>query len=234
MKTFKYLAFFAAFFTTLATTSLWAGSQRLAAEELAALQLKGATAEDHLKLASHFLAEAEALEQEAESHQAMAKRYNLSPKVASVKTGMAQHCVNLSRTLREAAKEARQLAEGHRAMVDPAAKPGALTATALWTAPQRLGAEELVALQMKGATAEDHLQVAAHFQAEAQAFEQQAESHAAMAKRYKRPSLPPKIASLNAGMSRHCVNLSRAFEEAAKEAKQLAESHKTMANEAAK
>jgi hypothetical protein len=231
MRTFKYLAFFAAFFTTLATTSLWAGPQRLAAEELAALQMKGATAEDHLKLASHFLGEAEALEQEAESHEAMAKRYNLPSKVASVKTGMAQHCLNLARTLREAAKEARQLAEGHRAMVDPAANPAAGGATVLWAAPERLGAEDLAALQMKGATAEDHLKLAAHFQAEAKAFEEEAGSHEAMAKRY---NLPAKVASVKTGMAQHCVSLARTLKEAAKEASQLAQGHKAMADQIAK
>jgi hypothetical protein len=234
MKTFKHLALFGAFFATLALGPLSAGPQRLGAEDLAALQTKGVTAEDHLKLASHFQAEAEAFEQEAESHDAMAKRYNLPAKIASVKAGMAQHCVNLARTLREAAKEARQLAEGHRAMVDPAANPAAGGATVLWAAPERLGAEDLAALQMKGATAEDHLKLAAHFQAEAKAFEEEAGSHDAMAKRYNRPNLPPKIASLNTGMSRHCMNLSRTLKEAAKEAKLLADGHKGMADQAGK
>jgi hypothetical protein len=84
--------------------------------------MKGATAEDHLKLAAHFQAEAKAFEEEAGSHEAMAKRYNLPAKVASVKTGMAQHCVNLARTLKAAAKEASQLAQGHKAMADQTAK----------------------------------------------------------------------------------------------------------------
>jgi len=231
MKTFKHLVLLAAFLTTLAAAPLWAGPQRLGPEDLAALQTKGQTAEDHMKLAAHFQAEAEAFEQEAESHEAMAKRYNVPGKVASLKSGMAQHCVNLSRTLREAAKEARQLAEGHRAMLDPAANPAAVTATALWAAPQRLGAEELAALQMKGATAEDHLKLEAHFQAEAEALEQEAKSHEAMAKRY---NLPAKVASVKTGMAQHCVSLARTLKQAAKEASQLAQGHKAMADQIAK
>jgi hypothetical protein len=187
-----------------------------------------------LKLAAHFQAEAEVFEREAASHEAMAKRYNPTAKVGSLKSGMAHHCVNLSRTLKEAAKEARQLAESHKAMADQGSKPTSLAAAPLLASPQPLGDEELAALQMKGATAEDHLKLAAHFQAEAEAFKQQAEMHEAMAKRYRRPNLPPKIASLNSGMSQHCLNLSRALNESAKEAAQLAESHKAMADKAAK
>jgi hypothetical protein len=118
-------------------------------------------------------------------------------------------------------------------MVDAAGKPAQPPAVdSFWAGPQRLGDEELAALQMKTATVEDHLKVAEHFQAEAEALDQQAETHDAMAKQYRRPNLPPKVASLNRGMSRHCANLSRALRQAAQEARQLSENHKAMANAA--
>jgi hypothetical protein len=184
-----------------------------------------------MKLASHFLAEAEALEQEAESHEAMAKRYNPPEKVVSLRSAMAQHCINPSRRLKEASKQARQLAEGHKAMAGQADKPGALAAAPLWTNPQRLGAEDLAALQMKSVSAEDHLKLAAHFRAEADAFEQEAKSHDVMADRY---NLSAKIASVKTGMALHCVHLARTLRGAAKEASELAEVHKAMAVQAAR
>ncbi|MEX2299714.1 MAG: hypothetical protein WD733_02185 [Bryobacterales bacterium] len=110
----------------------------------------------------------------------------------------------------------------------------ALAAVPSWAGPQRLGAEDLAALQMKAASAEDHLKLATHFQAEAEAFGQQAERHAAMGKRYDQPKFSPKMTSLNRDMARHCVKISRSLKEAAKEAEQLAKSHEAMAEETAK
>lgn len=106
-----------------------------------------------------------------------------------------------------------------------------LAAAPAWAAPQRLSAEDLASLQMKGASAEDHLKMAAHFRVEAEELAQEAARHEAMGKRYNRPNLPPKIASLNRGMSRHCTSLSHALKKAAREAGQLADSHKAMADE---
>jgi hypothetical protein len=125
MKNFRYLALVAAFVTALAAAPLWAVPQRLEADELAALQAKEATPEDHLRLAAHFVAEAEDFEQDAARHEAMGKRYsrpNLPPKIVSLNRSMVRHCRNLSRSLREAAKEARQLAENHKAMAAESGK----------------------------------------------------------------------------------------------------------------
>jgi hypothetical protein len=229
MKTIHSLALFGAFLTVLAAP-LWASSQPFGAEEFATLQMSGATAQDHQKLAAHFLAEAEAFEQAAQTHETMATRYNMPSKVGSVKVGMERHCLNLSRDLKEAAQEARQLAESHKAMVDQLTRATDSGAAPLLI-PQRLADEELAALQMKGATAEDHMKSAAHFAAEAEALEQQAETHEAMAKRY---NMTPKIGSLKVGMERHCLNLSRVLKDGAQEARQLAASHKAMADEIAK
>jgi hypothetical protein len=231
MKSLHRFAFFAALLTAAAATSLWARSPSVDAGRLATPQTQSITAEDHMKLASHFLAEAEALNQEARSHEAMASRYDLPGKIASVKSGMTLHCINLARSLKEASRQARELAENHKAMAEDANKPAALAAAPLWASPQRLAAEDLAALQMKGASAEDHRKLAAHFRAEAEAFEQEAESHQAMANRY---NLPAKVAAVKTGMALHCVNLSRTLRDAAKEASELAQAHEAMAEQAAR
>jgi hypothetical protein len=110
----------------------------------------------------------------------------------------------------------------------------ALAAIPSWAGPQLLDAEALAALRNNASSAEAHLKMAAHFQAAAENFEREAETHNAMGKRYDRPNLPPKVASLSRGMSRHCANLSRALNEAAKQAEQLSKSHRAMADEVGK
>ena len=95
--------------------------QLLAPKELDALLEKAETAEDHLKLAAHYSADAEGLESDAARHQALATRYrrsSLPPKTAPIHRGMAKHCNNLAQSLRNSAKAARQLAESHKAMAD--------------------------------------------------------------------------------------------------------------------
>jgi hypothetical protein len=184
-----------------------------------------------MKLASHYLAEAEALDQEARSHETMANRYDQSGKIASVKSGMALHCIRLARSLKKASQQARQLAEAHKAMAQEAGQPAAEAPAPLEASPRRLAAEDLAALQMKGANAEDHRKMAAHFRAEAKTFEEEAASHAAMAERY---NLPAKVAAVKTGMALHCVTLSRTLREAAKEASELANEHEAMAKQAAR
>ncbi len=120
MKTLTHLALSCAF--TLATAAVpgWAASpQTMKPDELAALLEKAETPEEHLKLAHHYSSEAEQLEQEAKSHDALADRYQKSkptPKVAPVMRSMTKHCHNLAQSLRNAAKAARQLAQSHEAM----------------------------------------------------------------------------------------------------------------------
>ena len=106
----------------LVSQMMWAGPpQTLAPQELDALLGKAETAEDHLKLAAHYAADAERLAKDAERHQALATRYrrrNLPPKTAPIHRGMAKHCSSLAQSLRNAAKGAQQLAESHQKMAD--------------------------------------------------------------------------------------------------------------------
>jgi biopolymer transport protein ExbB/TolQ len=102
-----------------------APAQVLRTEELATLIESAQTKEDHLKLAAHFEAQADELAQDAKKHEDMANRFqrkNLPAKLESTNRFMAKHCKNLARSLNEASKEARQLADGHRDMADEVAK----------------------------------------------------------------------------------------------------------------
>ena len=96
--------------------------QTLKPDELEALLEKAETAEDHLKLAAHYSAEAERLSKDAERHAGLAVRYrrrgSLPPKIAAAFQGMPKHCENLAQSLRNAAKGAQQLAESHKGMAD--------------------------------------------------------------------------------------------------------------------
>jgi hypothetical protein len=123
MKTLKSFTRIAAIVIFSLTAASFASGQKLASEDLDSLIANAQTKEDHLKLAAHFSARAEELAQDSKRHEAMARRYqgeNLPSKVISRHRSMARHCTNLARSLSEASKEARQLADDHRAMAEQA------------------------------------------------------------------------------------------------------------------
>ena len=91
---------------------------------------------------------------------------------------------------------------------------------------QTLSPEELASLAEKASTKEDHLKLAAHFAAEAEQLRQDASRHDVMAQRYKR--MPPK-ADARTRMARHCGDLVKSLQNAAKAADQLATAHREMA-----
>ena len=93
-------------------------------------------------------------------------------------------------------------------------------------AAQTLSPEELASLAEKASTKEDHLKLAGHFAAEAEQLRQDASRHDVMAQRYKR--MPPK-ADARTRMARHCGDLVKALQSAAKAADQLATAHREMA-----
>ena len=97
--------------------------------------------------------------------------------------------------------------------------------------PQTLKPDELEALLEKAETAEDHLRLAAHYSADAEQLEKDAARHQALAARYRRGNLPTKVVPIHQGMAKHCDNLAQSLRNAAKAAQQLAESHKSMADE---
>ena len=94
-------------------------------------------------------------------------------------------------------------------------------------AAQTLNPEELASLAEKASTREDHLKLAGHFAAEAEQLRQDASRHDVMAQRYKR--VTPK--SRRMGVARHCGDLVKALQSAAKAAEQLATAHREMAGE---
>jgi hypothetical protein len=77
------------------------------------------TPADHVKLQKHFLAVAAKYDAEATEHADLAQAYR-KPPVGRLMPGSAakraEHCDRLSRSIREAAKEARELASEHEQM----------------------------------------------------------------------------------------------------------------------
>jgi hypothetical protein len=98
---------------------------------------------------------------------------------------------------------------------------------------QKLSADELGALLDKeDMTKEDHLQLAAHYSAEAEQLGKDAERHAGLAVHYRRRrNLPPKVATAFRGMPKHCEHLAQSLRNAAKASEELATAHRAMAKE---
>ena len=78
MKSLR-LTVLAASLLVLAAAPAWAAPQRLSGEDLASLQMKGASAEDHLKMAAHFRAEAEELARHGITLASLFKRSDFLP-----------------------------------------------------------------------------------------------------------------------------------------------------------
>jgi hypothetical protein len=96
--------------------------------------------------------------------------------------------------------------------------------------PRELSRKELTALLASAATPQQHLRLAAHFEAKTLRYEADAEDHASSAKAYrakptaseiKRPMAPDTAA--------HCDYLVESLTKAAKEARALANAHAAMA-----
>ena len=96
----------------------------LSKQELLALVSSAKTAEDHLRLAKHFSAEAAQYEADAEEHVAMAKVYRTRPTASESKRPGAPdtsaHCDRLAEFARKSAQAAREIASEHRAMAEAA------------------------------------------------------------------------------------------------------------------
>ena len=110
----------------------------------------------------------------------------------------------------------------------------AMVALPGWAASsERLDPGELATLLEKAETPEDHLKLSAHYSAEGEQLEKDAERHQSMAGRYRRSNLPQKIRPSRRGLVKHCQNLAQSLRNAAKAARQLADLHKSMADELA-
>ena len=92
-------------------------AQTLPAHEIESLVDSADTKADHLKLAGHYAAEAEQLQQDSARHERMAARYKRFPPKARPQR-LARHCEDLATSLQNAAKAADQLSAAHREMAE--------------------------------------------------------------------------------------------------------------------
>jgi hypothetical protein len=107
-----------------------ASPKHLSKKEIAHLIATAKSPADHIQLANYYKAEADRLEAEAKEHDEFAAAYRKSPisQAAAMKNPMAPntvaHCEYFAKTLREAAKSARELAASHEQMAkDAGANP---------------------------------------------------------------------------------------------------------------
>ena len=93
-------------------------------DEAKNLIIKAKTAQDHQRLADHFAAKAAQFDADAQEHEELATKYKANPGIHEMKhpgsQQTASHCTTIARSLRDAAKRARQLAEDHQAMAKEA------------------------------------------------------------------------------------------------------------------
>ena len=99
-------------------------SKILKKDELKNLIANAKTAQDHQRVADHYTAKAEQFEAEATEHAEEAAKYRANPNMHEMKhpgsPQTASHCESMARSLRDAARQARQLAEDHQAMAKSA------------------------------------------------------------------------------------------------------------------
>ena len=95
-------------------------SKMLSAKDAKELIASASKPEDHLKLARYYTAEATRLEAEAADHAGMAAAYRANPQITESKlpgaTNTTSHCDSFTKSLKEAAGNARSLAADHEAM----------------------------------------------------------------------------------------------------------------------
>ena len=106
---------------SVATSAAQSGKSTdlLPSKQVKDLVVAAQTPADHVKLQKHFLAVAAKYDAEAAEHTDLAQSYR-KPPVGRLMPGSypkkAEHCDRLTQTLRDAAKEARELASEHGQM----------------------------------------------------------------------------------------------------------------------
>lgn len=101
--------------------------KQLSKKEVKELIATAKSPDDHMKLARYYKAEADRLDAEANEHEELAAAYRQSTvsQAAAMKNPMAsntaRHCEYFAKTVREAAKSARELAASHEHMAKDAA-----------------------------------------------------------------------------------------------------------------
>lgn len=105
-------------FVSLVLTTLSACTSVPPASEIPASIANASTAADHQRIADYFARKAAAYDAEAAWHEKMARTYAGRPR--SDYASMASHCHSLRDKFSSAAKEARELEQGHRQMASSA------------------------------------------------------------------------------------------------------------------
>lgn len=125
LKAFAIIAVATAFLVTAETAGA-VEQKHLNKKEVKALISVARTPADHMQLAQYYKAEADKLEAEAKDHDELAAAYRKSSmsKVAAMKVPMAPntaaHCEYFAKSVREAAKAAREMAASHEQMAKDA------------------------------------------------------------------------------------------------------------------
>jgi hypothetical protein len=114
---------------SLLTLLFWAGSSwagqagkatQLTDDQVTNLTTNAKTAANHVRLAQHFTAKADAYEAEAQEHEDLATQYRLTPNPDETKRPgtprTAAHCYKTAAGLHKSAQNARQLSSDHAEM----------------------------------------------------------------------------------------------------------------------
>ena len=121
--TLAVFAIATAMLTTVVSVPAGAKDKLLSQKELKNLIAKAETKAEHERIAQHFEAEAARWEAEADTHGELAQYYRRNPDPAAWRYSRSprssEHCDSLSKDLRLAAQESRQLAADHRDMAKP-------------------------------------------------------------------------------------------------------------------
>ena len=96
--------------------------------------------------------------------------------------------------------------------------------------PRELSKKELNALLARMSTPQDHLRLAAHFEALSKRYEMESAEHTGMAKMYRtKPTVSETKHPMAPDTAAHCDYLAESMGKAAKEAHMMAMAHEAMA-----
>jgi hypothetical protein len=184
--------------------------------------VKRAEPGDNARLAAHFTALAERYAAEARRHTSMAQSFIGNPS-RNLGTGMSAHCKRLADLNTQSANELRELAAYHQKLAS-----GAVATPPVGGARFEGGAgapaptdQELNAMAAKASTPADHRALEEYFLTSATRYTADANEHVAMANTYRGTRI--------AQAAVHCDRLVKLSKDEAKEATELAATHKQLA-----